>query len=100
MQLRLSGWVLPESLPWGRDGRPAWLRWTERLLPERLLPERKQSGLVQPELPKRQRAQPGLRALQRQAPELWGLLDREQVLPDVILPTGQAPWARLPELRP
>ena len=95
MQLRLSGWVLPESLPWGRDGRPAWLRWTERLLPER-----KQPGLVQPELQKRQRAQPGLRALQRQAPELWGLLDQEQVLPDVILPTGQAPWAQLPELRP
>jgi hypothetical protein len=95
VQLRLSGWVLQASQPWGQDGRRAWLRWTERLLPEP-----KQPGLVQPELQKRQRAQPGLRALKRQAPELWGLLDREQVLPDVILKTGQALWARLPELRP
>ena len=95
MQLRLSGWVLQASQPWGQGGRRAWLRWTERLLPEP-----KRPVLVQPELQKRQRAQPGLRALQRQAPELWELPDREQVLPDVILPTGQAPWARLPELRP
>lgn len=56
--------------------------------------------LVQPELQQRQREPPGPQALQQQAPELWELLDREQVLPDVILPTGQAPWARLPELRP
>lgn len=84
--------MLRESLLWGQDGRRAWLRWTERLRPEP-----KQRGLEQPELQKRQRAQPGL---QQQVPELWERLDREQVLPDVFLPTGRAPWARLPELRP
>lgn len=47
----------------------------------------------QPELRQRELRGPVL-------PEPWELPDPEQVLRDVILPTGQAPWARLPEQRP
>ena len=88
--------------PWGPGGHRAWLRWRERWLPgptQRVLRPQ-----VQPELQKRRRVQPGLlaprpRGLQQQVPGLWELRDPERVLRDVIQPTGQAPWARLPELR-
>lgn len=85
--------------PWGPGGHRAWLRWRERWLPgptQRVLRPQ-----VQPELQKRRRVQPGLQALrpQQQVPGLWELRDPERVLRDVIQPTGQAPGARLPELR-
>ena len=86
MRIRLSGWVLQESLPWGQDGRRAWLRWTERLLPEP-----KQRVLVRPEQQKPRRVlqvRPGLR---QQVPGPGELRDPERALRDVILPTGQAP---------
>ena len=94
----------PGFQPWVPDGHPAWHRWTGRSRPEpgqRVLRQGLQARRVQPELllpALRERRQ---RELQPPVlPEPWGLPDPERVLRDVILPTGQAPWARLPELRP
>ena len=84
------------------DGHPAWHRRTEHLRPELMQRVLRRRGLpVQPE-PRRpalqERRQRELQQLVLPGP--WVLRDPERVLRDVILPTGQAPWARLPELRP
>ena len=58
---------------------------------------------MQPEQQKPRRVQPGLLVrpvLRQQVPGPGELRDPEQALRDVILPTGQAPWALLPVLRP
>ncbi len=76
----------PELQPSVPDGHRAWRRWTVHLQPEQLVPP----GLKG--LRKRERVQPEPLVL----PELR---DPEQVLRVVCRPTGQAPWARLPELQ-
>ena len=79
---------LQPSVP---DGHRAWRRWTVHLQPEQLAPPGLQG------LQKRERVQPEPQQLV--LPGLRELRGPEQVLRVVCRPTGQAPWARLPELR-
>ena len=102
--------MLPGFQPWVPGGHRAWRRWTVRLRPEPEQRALRRQGLQAQRVRRQpgQRAQPGLELLELRLPELqrpvlpepWVLRGPERVLRDVILPTGQAPWARLPELRP